>query len=407
MTNLINRQAYIDKIKPFIDTDVIKVLTGLRRSGKSTIMQLVQRYLVEEKQINSARIIDINFEKGEYRELQNAEKFEAFIINQLDATDQQTTYLFFDEIQEVTGFETVLNSLRVSYNVDIFITGSNARMLSSDLATYLAGRYITIPVFPLSFAEYVEGNVATDRTPTLLFQQYLERGGMPFTVQPALDETSRNRYLEDVFNSVVLKDITQRYEIRKSDLLERLILYIYANVGRTFSANSIKKYLKNEQVDASTGMILNYLKYATDAFLLYPVKQYGIQGKKLLNINEKYYISDHGMRNAIYGRNIPDIELILENLVFLELLRNDYKVTIGRLADDTEIDFIGEKNGELVYIQVAYLLATPETRTREFHSLKQIDDNFPKYVLTMDELLNSEAGIQHVNLREFLLLNSL
>ena len=313
-------------------------------------------------------------------------------------------YLFFDEIQEVKDWEKCINSFRVSLDCDIYITGSNAKLLSGELATYLGGRYVEFVIYPFSFGEFMElyRSISPDASIQQCFQKYLLAGGMPYLANLRYADAPSKQYLHDLFNSVQLKDIVKRNKIRDVDLLERIIAYVIANVGTTFSATSLAKFLKNEQRTVAPETILNYIKYCCEAYLFYQVKREDLQGKQILASNEKYYIADHGIREAVFGGNMRDINLILENIVYLELLRRGYEVTVGRTGDK-EIDFVCDKHGEKLYVQVAYLLASDETVQREFGAYDNIRDNYPKYVVSLDEFDMSRNGIKHRNIRDFLL----
>ena len=287
---------------------------------------------------------------------------------------------------------------------DIYITGSNAKLLSGELATYLAGRYVEFIVYPFSFAEFLElyHSVFPEETVQKSFQQYILYGGMPYLANIRYADEPSRQYLQDLFNSVQLKDIVKRNKIRDVDLLERIMAYVMANVGNTFSASSLAKSLKSEQRTVAPETILNYIRYCCDAYLFYQVKREEVQGKQILASNEKYYIADHGIREAVFGGNAKDINLTLENIVYLELLRRGYHVTVGK-NQDKEIDFVCDKRGEKLYIQVTYLLASEETIQREFGVYDTVRDNFPKYVVSMDEFDMSRNGIKHRNIRDFLL----
>ncbi len=313
-------------------------------------------------------------------------------------------YLFFDEIQEVEAWEKCINSFRVELDCDIYITGSNARLLSGELATYLAGRYVEFVIYPFSFAEFIElyHTVCPDADIRQCFSKYLTAGGMPYLSNLRYDDAASRQYLRDLFNSVELKDIVKRSNIRDVDMLERIVAYITSNIGTTFSATSISKYLKNEGRSVSPETVLNDIRACMDAFLFYQVKRQDLQGKKILTVNEKYYVADHGVREAVFGGNRKDINLVLENIVYMELLRRGYTVTIGK-AGDQEIDFVCEDQGNKLYVQVAYLLASEDTIQREFGVYGRIRDNFPKYVVTLDEFDMSRDGIRHRNIRDFLL----
>ena len=314
-------------------------------------------------------------------------------------------YLFFDEIQEVAGWERCVNSLRIALDCDIYITGSNAKLLSGELATYLGGRYVEFVIYPFSFGEFLELYHTIDPGSTIrqCFQKYLLAGGMPYLANLHYEEGPSRQYLTDLFNSVQLKDIVKRYKVRDVDLLERIIAYVMANMGTTFSASSLAKFLKSEQRTVAVETILNYIKYCCDAYLFYQVKRQEVQGKQILSSNEKYYIADHGIREAVFGGNTRDISLVLENIVYMELLRRGYTVTVGRIGE-REVDFVCDKRNEKLYVQVAYLLASEDTIDREFGAYHSIKDNFPKYVVTMDELDMSRDGIKHRNIRDFLLV---
>ncbi len=400
---MIKREMYMSRIRPFIGTELIKIMTGIRRCGKSVMLELIKQELIESG-IALSQFISINFEEMGYSHLQTAKALHDEIIKRADQIGGKV-YLFFDEIQEVKDWEKCINSLRVTLDCDIYITGSNAKLLSSELATYLGGRYVEFVIYPFSFAEFMElyHSITPDEPVQMSFQKYLLFGGMPYLANIRYMDEPSKQYLHDLFNSVQLKDIVKRNKIRDVDLLERIIAYVMANVGNTFSASSLAKFLKNEQRTVASETILNYIKYCCDAYLLYQVKREDLQGKQILASNEKYYIADHGIREAVFGGNTRDINLILENIVYLELLRRGYKVTVGRTGDK-EIDFVCNKRSEKLYVQVAYLLASEKTIAREFGAYDSIRDNFPKYVISMDEIDMSRNGIKHRNIRDFLLM---
>lgn len=398
---MIHRELYMHRIRPFIGTDLIKVLTGIRRSGKSVMLDLIKEELTAQG-IPESQFLTCNFENMRFTHLRTAEALHQEIIDRTNALSGKV-YLFFDEIQEVADWEKCVNSFRVELDCDIYITGSNAKLLSGELATYLAGRYVEFVIYPFSFAEFSKlyRTVFPDTNSAQCFARYLTSGGMPYLSCLRFEEEPSQQYLEGLYHSVVLKDIVKRNNVRDVDLLERIIAYATANVGTTFSATSIVKYLKSEGRIVATETVLNYLKHCLDAFLFYRVKRQDLQGKSILTTNEKYYIADHGIREAVFGGNMREINLILENIVFLELLRRGYTVTVGK-AGEKEIDFIGAKKDQLLYVQVCYLLASEETVQREFGAYSTIRDNFPKYVVSMDELDLSRNGIKHRNIRDFL-----
>ena len=398
------RELYIEKIKPFIDKDIIKVLTGIRRSGKSVMLKLIMEELKQNK-IDEKQFININFENLINRELTTADKLHEYILKKASEIKKKC-YIFLDEIQEVKDWEKCINSLRVNeeYDFDIYITGSNAKLLSGELSTYLAGRYVEFVIYPFSFKEFLETlkSIQQDVSTREAFQKYVKFGGMPFLYNLAFEEEASLQYLKDIYSSIILKDITQRNKIRDTDMLERVISYLIMNVGNNFSATSISKFFKSENRKVSVETILNYIKAAEESFLIYRVSRDDLIGKKVLNVNEKYYIADHGMREAILGSNQRDINQIFENIIYLELLRKGYTVRVGKV-DNLEVDFVCTKGNEKIYVQVAYLLASSETIEREFTSLEKIDDNYPKYVISMDEFDMSRNGIKHINIIDFLM----
>lgn len=398
---VIPREAYLKKIRPFMEKDLVKVLTGLRRSGKSTLLQLIQTELLASG-VRLDQIFAINFESlsradqdmmAVYREIMDHGK-------RLDGK----LYIFLDEIQQLAGWEKMVNSLRVDLACDIYLTGSSSKLLSGELATHLAGRYIEIPVYPFSFSEIMA--VARERHPERtaddVFQWYRKFGGMPFIYENDLDEMAAADYLRDIYNSILLKDIVARHSIRDLEIFERVIAFLLANVGQPFSGASLLKYLKNEKRSLSMETLYNYIAYAQDACLLYLLPREDVQGKAMLQFQEKIYLADQGIREAVYGNNDRDISQILENIVHLELLRRGYAVRVGK-SKAREIDFVAIKGDQREYIQVAYLLADESVIQREFAPLAEIRDNYPKMVLSLDKPDFSREGIVHKNLVQFLL----
>ncbi len=398
---MIKREMYMKRIRPFIGNDLIKVMTGIRRAGKSVMLELIQEELIDSG-VDANNFISINFEDLRNVHLLNAMALHEEILKRAEQMIGKV-YLFFDEIQEVADWEKCINSFRVSLNCDIYITGSNANLLSGELATYLGGRYVEFVIYPFSFLEFLElyHTVDSDASKQQCFQKYLLVGGMPYLSNIRYKEEPSKQYLSDLFNSVQLKDIVKRNKVRNVDLLERIIAYAMANVGTTFSASSLVKFLKNEHRTTSTDTVLSYIKYCCDSYLFYQVKREDLQGKQILATNEKYYIADHGIREAVFGGNMHDINLILENIVYMELVRRGYKVTVGK-SGTKEIDFVCDQRGEKLYVQVAYLLADESIVNREFGVYESIKDNFPKYIVTMDEIDMSHNGIKHRNIRDFL-----
>ena len=402
---MIKRELYMSRIRPFIGGELIKVVTGIRRSGKSVMLELVKQELLESG-VGAEHFISINFEDMRNAHLCNAQSLHEEVLR-LSSAIQGKVFLFFDEIQEVANWEKCINSLRVALDCDIYITASNAKLLSGELATYLGGRYVEFVIYPFSFSEFLELYLPIFPQSSIqqCFQKYLVTGGMPYLSNLQYADEPSHQYLTDLFNSVMLKDIVKRNKVRDVDLLERILAFVTANVGTTFSATSLSKFLKSEHRTVAPETILNYIKYCCDAYLFYQVKRQDLQGKQLLATNEKYYIADHGIREAVFGGNMRDINLILENIVFMELLRRGYSVTVGQTGNK-EVDFICDKRGERIYIQVAYLLASEETIHREFDVYDSIRDHYPKYVVSLDEFDMSRNGIRHRNIRDFLLADS-
>ena len=393
----------MQRIRPFINTDLIKVFTGIRRAGKSVMLELVNNEL-KESGIGEENFLCINFEQFSNSQFLDVESLYKKITD-FQKNTKGKIYLFFDEIQEVDGWEKCINSCRIDFDCDIYITGSNAKLLSGELATYLAGRYVEFVIYPFSFAEFFEMNLIKNPNAdkATCFMQFLKTGGMPFLSNFPDNDSAKSQYLIDIYNSVVLKDVVKRNNIRDVDTLERIVAYAFSNIGHIFSATSLSKYFKSENRKISHDTILNYLKFCSDAFLFYKINRYDLEGKKIVTVNEKYYCADHGLREALFGKNIQNIDQVLENIVCLELLRRNYKVYVGKKGD-LEIDFIAEKQGKKIYIQVAYLLANDETIKREFSVFNSVKDSYPKYVVSMDDFDFSQNGIIHKNIKEFLLM---
>ena len=339
----------------------------------------------------------MNFELSDYFEIDNIKKLEEFIANKTENIDGKI-YLFFDEIQIVPQWEKLINSYFAKENYDIYLTGSNSKLLSGEFATYLSGRYVELKIYPFSFREYCDYYEITSDFKTH-FYRYLEEGGMPSTFDYSGDD--KRLILMDLYNSIVLKDIIQRNNVKNVDLLERIMRFVMYNISQPFSANKIHKRLKQDMVNLSVNTIYNYLKFFENACLIYQVKREDLQGKRILKYDEKYYLCDLGFRQAIIGNNQRDITRVIENIVYLELLRRRYEITIGKV-DSLEVDFVCKKQNKPIYIQVSYLLASEETVEREFKPLKSIQDNYPKYVITMDDVDMSHDGIIHLNLIDFL-----
>lgn len=396
---MIKREIYLSKIRPFINQNIVKVLTGIRRCGKSVMLELIRDEL-RTLGISDRQLLSLNMESRNNPFAATADDVYAYIKSFVEGTNTRV-YLFLDEIQELEDWETMVNSCMIDFDTDIYITGSNAKLLSGELATYLGGRYVEFKIYPFSFKEVMD--IMPQRNKTEAFQIYLIRGGMPFLYQFPIDEKSALQYLNDIYDSILLKDIATRNKIRDIELLKRIIQFFIANIGNAFSAASISKYLKSELRGVSTETIYNYIDYCKTACFLHMVPREDVIGKKVLQFQEKIYIADHGVREAVYGNNMRDINQTLENIVYVELLRRGYLVRVGK-SNVNEIDFVATLGNEKIYVQVTYLLATEETMDREFKVLETIPDNYPKYVVSMDEIDRGRNGIKNINIRDFLLM---
>ena len=396
---MILREKYMSKISPFINQPIIKVLTGIRRSGKSVMLELIQNELIKQG-MDKKYFMSINLESKKNQFENTVDGIYAHVKRFVEKSNKKV-YLFFDEIQEIEDWETLINAVMIDFDTDIYITGSNAKLLSGELATYLAGRYIEIKIYPFSYIEILD--LFPTKNKQEIFQIYLVRGGMPFLYQFPIDDRSAMQYLNDIYDSIILKDIATRNKVRDIELLKRMIQFFIANIGNTFSASNISKYLKSELRSVSTETIYNYIEYCKTACFLHLVQREDLLGKKILQFQEKIYIADHGIREAVYGNNMRDINQTLENIVYMELLSRGYDVRIGKNLNN-EVDFVAEEGNSRIYVQVSYLLASDETMEREFSVLESIPDNYPKYVVTMDEIDRGRNGIKHMNIRDFLLM---
>ena len=396
--NLIYRKYAENIISSYKDKPVIKVITGIRRSGKSFLLKLIKETLLKTE--NPACIIYIDFEDFDNSSYLDLNYLYSFIKTQSSKTNKKL-YLLFDEIQELDGWEKCINSLYASETIDcdIYITGSNAKLLSSELTTYISGRYVNIEVQPLSYREFLTFHKLADSDKS--FEKFITQGGFPGLKDMNTDDSVK-KYLEGIYSTVLLKDIIRRNNIRDANMLEKIILYICDNIGNIFSANKIAQFMKSQQRKISVETIYNNLKYLQNAFFIYKVPRYDLKGKKILETMEKYYIADQGLKYFLQGFKQDYISGILENIVFLELIRRGYKVFIGKTGD-LEVDFVAEKNGERIYIQVTYLLVDEKTIAREYAPLKLIEDNHPKMILSMDSLPDSNTdGIIRMNLRKWI-----
>lgn len=382
---MIYRKQYMDTIIPFIDTPFIKVLTGVRRCGKSTILLMLQEEL-KKRGIQSEQILYYRFDSLQYEEIDNAPSLYKEIQKHLYPTGK--TYLFLDEVQEVANWEKAVNSSMSDFDVDIFVTGSNSRMMSSELSTYLTGRYVSFQIYPLSFAEYMDFRNAYTVPANHYeeFKRYLRIGGFPALQLKEYDYDEAYTVIKDIYNSTIFTDIVRRNQIRKVDQLERVIKYTFSNVGQTFSALTLSKYLKSQNRKMDPETVYSYLNKLESAYLLHRCSRYDVKGKEILKTQEKFYLADTAFRFSILGYGVNAIAGMLENVIYIELLRRGYDVYIGKL-DCTEIDFVAIKKEEKMYIQISERIEQEKTRQREYGNLLSIPDNYPKYVLRMDETM--------------------
>ena len=397
---MISRPDYLEKLKPFIDVKVIKILAGIRRCGKSTILEMLKQELISNG-VKEDHIISINYSKVEFDKSFNFLK----MYDELKAkfVDEKKYYLLLDELQEVDGWEKTVNSLFEEKNVDIYVTGSNSKLLSSEISTYLTGRYVTISVYTLSFKEYLTFKNNQNKPIKEQLQDYIRFGGFPLVAISNLDEKASYQIVEDIYNSVVVNDITKKHNIQNIDLFNRVVRFIVENIGKTFSANSIVKFLKSENRTISVETIYNYLQWLEKAFVIYRCKRYDLQGKNILKTQEKFYIADQSIKYALFGFNPTTIASMMENLVYFELKRRGYDVFIGKNADK-EIDFVAIDRDKKLYIQVCREL--PKESDREFANLIEIKDNYPKMIVTLDDYASGNVnGINVVHLADFLLNN--
>ncbi len=397
---MIKREIYLKKIRGLYDSELIKIIVGVRRSGKSVLLKQIIDELLE-KGIQDDHIIYINFEDYDYIDYTDPKKFNQFIKEQIKDNDKY--YLLFDEIQNVRDFEKVINSFRATLNVSIFVTGSNSKVLSSDLSTYLAGRYISIKMMPFTFREYLllqeQNGIKSNLDDAFL--EYVEWGGMP-QIYNALNLEERKMYLTDLYNTVILKDIVERNSIKNINLLNRIIQFIMENIGGIISAKSITDFLKHERIYTSVDTVINYIDYVNTSMIINKVNRYDIRGKSVMTLLEKYFLADLGilqLKNSTVEKKVGGR---LENIVYNELIARGYEVYIGKTKNG-EIDFVVNDFKDRFYIQVADYLASDSVIEREFGIYKELDDNYPKYVLTMDKLDYSRDGIIHKNIIDWLL----
>lgn len=397
---MIKREMYLKKIRDSYDSELIKIIVGVRRSGKSVLMtQIIEE--LRERGIKENHIIYINFEDYDYTEYTKPREFNKYVKDKI--VDKEKYYLFFDEIQNVEDFEKVINSFRATMNVSIFITGSNSKVLSGELSTHLAGRYISIKMMPFTFSEYLElqENQGRKKDKDEAFLEYIEWGGMP-QIYNSTSIQERKMYLRDLYNTVILKDIVERNKIKDVNLLNRVIQFMMENIGGVISANSITKFLKSDNITTSVDTILNYIEYINNSMIASKVSRYNIRGKSVMSLLEKYYLVDLGLLQLKSSPIEKKVGGRLENVVYNELIARGYDVYIGK-TDNGEIDFVIDNFGQRFYIQVADYLSSDEVIEREFGAYKNVPDNFPKYVLTMDKIDYSKNGIIHKNIIDWLL----
>lgn len=399
---MISRPFYTEKIMAYTDTPFVKVLTGVRRCGKSTILKMIMEKLQNEMGISVDQIVSMRFDSMEYEDMTAKQMF-ADVKAKL--SENKKTYLFLDEVQEIEGWEKVVNSLASDYDVDLYVTGSNSRMMSSEISTYLTGRYVSFRIFPLSFEEYLtfrrEYTEVKDVHTELA--DYIRLGGFPATHLRDYSQDEVYTIVRDIYNSTIFSDIVRRNQIRKVDQLERVVKYTFSNVGNTFSAKSISDYLKSEHRKIDNETVYSYLEKLEKAYLLHRCSRYDLQGKEILKTQEKFYLADTALRYSVLGYNPDSVASSLENIVYLELCRRGYEVNIGKTADG-EVDFVAQRQGEKLYVQVTQEIRFEKTERREYERLLEIKDNYPKYVLRTDEFAGGNyEGIKSMHVADFLL----
>lgn len=397
-----NRDLYLNQLIKFRDKKLIKVITGLRRTGKSTLLSLFENHLISCG-VENDHIIRMNFESFEFDEITSYKELHAY-INERIIDKNEKHYILLDEVQQVSSWEKVINSFLVDVNVDIYITGSNAYLLSSELCTLLSGRYVEIKMLPLSFKEYLDF-LESDKENNLLekFNQYLQYGGLPTVVELLDNPDTIGAFLEGIYNTVLMKDVIERNGVRDGALLANILKYIAANIGSILSTKKISDYLTSSGRKTTSDTVDNYLKMLENAFIIYKANRYDLKGKMFLKTLEKYYIVDIGIRNQLTGLQGTDHGHVLENIVYIELIRRGYDVSLGKVGS-LEVDFVATKPNEKIYYQVSATIMDEKTRQRELRSLESISDNYPKYILTMDQtVFNDYSGIRVKNIIDFLL----
>lgn len=399
---MIERPLYLDKIMPFVDTPFVKILTGVRRCGKSTILKMIIKKLREEKHVDDEQILSYRFDSMEYEDMTTKE---LYLELKSKIIQSKKTYLFLDEIQEIEGWEKVVNTLASDFDVDIYITGSNSRMMSSEISTYLTVRYITFHIYTLSFEEYLmfKKSYTTLKELKQEFSQYVRLGGFPATHLQDYSQDEVYTIVKDIYNSTIFSDIVRRNQVKKIDQLERVVKYTFNNIGNTFSAKSISNYFKSEQRKIDNETVHSYLEKLQKAYILHKCSRYDLQGKNILKTQEKFYLADVSLRYSALGYAVDSIASSLENIVYLELKRRGYDVYIGKIKDK-EIDFVATKQNEKIYVQVTQEIKSEKIQKREYEQLLEIRDNYPKYVVMADDFAGGNyEGIKTMNIVDFLL----
>lgn len=398
---MIYRPMYVDRIMAYVDTPFVKILTGVRRCGKSTILKMIMEKLKTERKVSEDRIISCRYDSMEYEDM-TAKQMYTQLKERL--SEEGKTYLFLDEVQEIKGWERVVNSLTSDFDVDLYVTGSNSRMMSSEISTYLTGRYITFRIYTLSFSEYLmfKAKYAAVGDPKTELANYVRMGGFPATHLQPYSQDEIYTIVRDIYNSTIFSDIVKRNQVRKIDQLERVVKYTFNNVGNTFSAKSIADYLKSEHRQIDNETVYGYLEKLEKAYLLHRCSRYDLQGKEILKTQEKFYLADVALRYSVLGYNADSFSASLENIVYLELCRRGYSVNVGKTRDG-EIDFVATRLNEKIYVQVAQEIRSEKTEKREYDRLLEISDNYPKYVLRTDEFAGgNHKGIKTVHIADFL-----
>ena len=401
---MIYRPMYVDKIMCYVDTPFVKILTGVRRCGKSTILKMIMEKLQTEKNVKASQIASYRFDSMEYEDMTSKQMYTELKGRLIDG---KKTYFFLDEVQEITGWEKVVNSLASDYDVDIYVTGSNSRMMSSEISTYLTGRYIAFHIYTLSFAEFLtfKSRYKAVSDPKAELTEYIRLGGFPATHLQDYLQDEIYTIVKDIYNSTIFSDIVKRNQIRKIDQLERVVKYVFNNVGNTFSAKSISDYLKSEHRKIDNETVYSYLEKLEKAYLIHRCSRYDLQGKEILKTQEKFYLADTALRYSVLGYNSDSVASSLENVVYLELYRRGYAVHIGK-TDGGEIDFVASRQNEKLYVQVTQMIQSESTEKREYDRLLSIRDNYPKYVLLTDDFAGGNyQGIKTMHVADFLLSN--